>query len=405
MSGEKKHAILAPSSADRWMVCPGSVLLEQDIEEKESEYAKEGTLAHAFAASILSAGEEETWKRMGTIEDKLGYDSISPLFDYVDSIRRQSKDHHLLIEQSLSVGHITLEDNAEGTGDAIIIHDDEETLEIRDLKFGMGNRVYAKKNKQLMLYALGARHQFSMLGDFKKFILAVHQPRLDHLDEWECSLEELLEFADEVKFRVEFIWRLIKGEVKFNPGQDLVPTERGCQFCKANPCPKLSEHILKTVSEDFVDISKNPVAKLNTAIEKLEKADNQQLAWFMQNLGIIEDWCKAVRARTTAELLAGKQVPGYKLVTGRRGDREWKDEKEVEEVLKSMRLKQDEIYKFKLISPSQAEKKFKKEPKRWDKLTQFITQKEGSPSVAPTTDPRPSLDVKSLGEDFEVITD
>ena len=48
------HALLSPSSAYRWMQCPGSVSLCRLFPDESSEYAKEGTLAHAYAAHIRS---------------------------------------------------------------------------------------------------------------------------------------------------------------------------------------------------------------------------------------------------------------------------------------------------------------------------------------------------------------
>jgi hypothetical protein len=54
-----------------------------------------------------------------------------------------------------------------------------------------------------------------------------------------------------------------------------------------------------------------------------------------------------------------------------------------------MRLTQDEMYKSTLKSPAQMEKQLKDSPKRWARIEKFITQKEGKPSVAKESDPRP----------------
>ena len=43
------HALLRPSSAARWIACPPSVRLCEQFEDVESEYAKEGSLAHEIA--------------------------------------------------------------------------------------------------------------------------------------------------------------------------------------------------------------------------------------------------------------------------------------------------------------------------------------------------------------------
>lgn len=46
---ERAHAILSPSSMHRIVKCLGSVFLSEGIEQPESEYAAEGTLAHEIA--------------------------------------------------------------------------------------------------------------------------------------------------------------------------------------------------------------------------------------------------------------------------------------------------------------------------------------------------------------------
>lgn len=392
-----EHALLSPSSADRWMVCRGSVLMERGIPSVDSEYAAEGTLAHKIAAEYLETGAAET---VGDMSDE----DCEKILEYTNEIKKLSKDHQLLVEQRLPIGHITLEEDACGTGDAIIIHNDGETLEVNDLKFGMGVKVYAKKNKQMMLYALGALHQFSVLGNFKKFILRIHQPRLNHLDDWECSLDELLEFADEVKFNAQFIWRLYRGEVEFKPKEDLVPTEKTCMFCKAKAiCPALAEHTLNIVAEDFVDMTKKVPAKFDNSISKIDTLDSKKLSWYMQNVGLIEDFIKAVRAKVEGELLKGNEVPGFKLVAGRKGPRKWEDEEIVAGELEAIKVSEKTIYKRKLISPADAEKVFKSHPKIWAHLLSFVTQSDGSPSVAPSTDPRPALALTKAEDEFDVI--
>jgi len=124
----------------------------------------------------------------------------------------------------------------------------------------------------------------------------------------------------------------------------------------------------------------------------------------MKATDLIEGWCKAVRAKVESELFAGHQVPGYKLVDGRQGARSWADENEAEKLLKSFRLKEAQMYDFKLISPTTAEKVLKvASPKRWTKAQALISRSDGKPSVAPESDKRPALVVKPTADEFEVV--
>lgn len=51
---------------------------------------------------------------------------------------------------------------------------------------------------------------------------------------------------------------------------------------------------------------------------------------------------------------AGEAIPGFKMVQGKKGNRAWTDAEEAEKLLKSMRLKTEQMYDLKLISPTKA---------------------------------------------------
>jgi hypothetical protein len=44
-----EHAKLSPSASERWMTCPASIRMEEQVPpEPESTYAAEGTAAHSL---------------------------------------------------------------------------------------------------------------------------------------------------------------------------------------------------------------------------------------------------------------------------------------------------------------------------------------------------------------------
>jgi hypothetical protein len=181
---------------------------------------------------------------------------------------------------------------------------------------------------------------------------------------------------------------------------DFVPGEKQCRFCKAKAvCPALAKHVEEKIGADF-----EALANAAEATFDVEMLDNDKLGTIYESLDLIDSWAKAVRGRIEYELLNGNAVPGVKLVQGRRGARQWSSTEEAEALLKSMRLKQEQMYNFKLISPTQADKLLAKEsPRRWKKVETLITQRDGSPSVAPESDKRPALVIAPPADDFEVV--
>ena len=110
------------------------------------------------------------------------------------------------------------------------------------------------------------------------------------------------------------------------------------------------------MTDDFDDLDVDITPNVEAAIEALKQCDNTRLAQIMNAADLIEGFIKAVRARVEAQLFEGQPVPGYKLVQGKKGARQWADPTTAEATLKAMRLKTEQMYDLKLISPTTAEK-------------------------------------------------
>ena len=382
MSG---HAKLSPSSAARWMTCPGSVTLSEGIEDKSSSNANEGSMMHAFAAKCLETGTDaagyvgQTDKDTGLI---LQAGQVKDVQFYVDHVRDivKATGGELHIEQRLPIGWLTGEEGAHGTADAVIVTPDE--LIVVDAKFGF-KLVDADENPQLMIYAAAAYDELKVAYDFKRVRIAISQPRLMAKPEFTFSMAELYGFIEQVAF---------SAELTRNETDVFVPSTKGCQWCRAKPvCPALRQQVMDAFDES------TPLAD----------TPDDGLAYVMDRADMIEAWIKSIRAEVERRLLAGEPVNGYKLVQGKRGNRMWANPVDAEAALKAMRVKHDQMYDYKLASPTSIEKLVKADeigPRQWTKIQALITQSEGQPSVAPESDKRPALVTSAAASDFDDVT-
>lgn len=397
------HAVFSPSSAHRWMACPGSIAANEGIEDKGSAAAFEGTVAHDIAERALTQGlpvstfvgleflDEDTLTMVTVTEEMAAF--VQRYVDFVESEYAKLPDPRFLgVECKLPLHFLTGEPDSSGTADAVLM--DSTTLHVVDLKFGRGERVDAVGNPQLLIYAAAALEEYGVLFDNIRAIkVTIHQPRLGHVDTAEYSTEHLESFLRDVRVAVE------NAETS-NPPRHA--GEKQCRWCRAKAtCPEFQAAVAAEVGFDPADPS-----EFDDVSAVAEKPDDV-LGKSMQAVPLVEMWCKAVRAETERRLLAGTPVAGFKLVQGKRGNRAWADAKDAEQMLKSFRLKVEEMYDLKLISPTKAESLLKTEhigPRQWKKLTELITQSDGQPSVAPEADPRPALSLTGAAEDFSDLT-
>ena len=409
------HAILSPSSAERWFNCPGSLYATKTMPDVDTSYAKEGTTAHALAEFCLKYNKKAT-DLLGKlmlpndiyVDDEMA-EAVQEYVDNVNGIIEASMSDLLIvdIEQKLDFTDIldiasvkdalpvdTDKFAAFGTADAIIVGNGE--LQIHDLKYGKGVQVYAEDNKQLMIYALAAYQYYSLCCDITKISMHIHQPRLYHHSEYSVTPDELLAFGEKLKERA------VKAYTVYLNGptndDDFCAGESQCRFCKAaGNCEALAKHVTATIGADFDVI--NDVG--DVVIDAVTVDAPEDLAAKYKALNTIKLWINAVDTRVKSLLHQGQKVPGYKLVIGRQGNRAWRDVKEAESALKTFKLKEDERYTKKLISPTQALKLLKDSPKRIAKLEGLITRPEGAPTVVPESDKKPAI---NIADDFNDLT-
>ena len=404
MAEEKKHALLSPSSAARWGACPGSLVLCKDIPDQSSEYAQEGTIAHAYAEQALNCLIIGQAFDFNQIEDEEMRTAVKQYQDYVGQILADTPDATALVEVSIPLENVTSEPGGAGTADCLIYAGNQ--LHIVDFKYGRGVKVEAHHNNQLGIYALGAIDLVSLIDDIERVSIHIVQPRLSHFDRWDVRAPDLEVARKEIFERGQRALKIYeRGTVEDG---DLFPTTGGCKFCRAaKTCPAIAQSVRQQIVDSFPVVEAEAgQAELKATLERVLVVPDtpEKLSNAYGVLDTLELWIKSVREAVLTRMKSGEAIPGYKLVAGKPGNRKWRDEAEAEAMLKTMRIKEGDMYDRKVISPTTAEKLAKAGTigkRQWPKLQELITRAEGKPAVAPESDPRAAISFAA--DDFEAL--
>jgi hypothetical protein len=379
-----QHAILSASSASRWMACPPSARLEQNYENKTSEFAAEGTLAHELGELGLKLDLGEiTEKKFNAEVKKIEKNELftKDMIDYVEiytdicmekvsEAKAKTKDALFKIEQRLNFSEWVPE--GFGTGDFVIIADG--TIEICDLKYGKGVPVSAVGNKQMRLYALGAIAEFGFLYDIENVKMTIIQPRLDSISTDEITAAELLKWAEE--FVKPTAALAFKGEGEFCAGNH-------CGFCRAKA-------VCKARADKNMELAKYEFQEPTTL-------DNDDIAYILGKADELVKWAKDVQDFALEQALKGEDFAGFKLVEGR-SNRKWTDEDKIGEILLEKGFLESVVYTKKLAGITAMEKAVGKK-EVVSLLGDYIEKPQGKATLVPETDKRPVFN--SVKADFE----
>lgn len=442
------HAKFSPSSAHRWIPCPGSIVLEGQLpqERTSTRFADEGTAAHSIAALILEGSEPGIWLGQHwhvdadgvtrTFSHKEMCDSIQggnrgivdqafldAVMVYVNYVRDLAADgYDTFVEQRVELSSVLGAPDQFGTSDFIAANEAKRHMHVADLKFGMGERVDATENYQGMLYALGALHEMEVLygaDAFDTVTIHICQPRIDHIDEWMVSVEDLRAFgrkAAEAVQRAEGA-RCSGGREEFQTY--LSPSDKACRWCKVkSTCPAYGRLMSEIFFQDCEALDAGRVPAMALASQAV--ADDEVLSRRYAAADMLEQLAKEVRAEAERRVAQGRTVIGpdgqpLKFVQGREGNRAWSDKQAAEAVLVGV-LPPEKAYKPReIISVAEAEKALKiKKPKkgsdkvdpRWAPFLPFISRAEGKPTLVLGSDPRPALESlapAASGDEFAAV--
>lgn len=379
-----KHAKLSPSSAERWIHCPGSVALADQLPPPgSSTYADEGTLAHAVAELKLrkSIGEiapKQYDKELAKLQESEYWcgemDEATDFYEatVIKRLAAAGADAELMIEQHFSLDKWVPE--SFGTSDAVVIGG--STVEVIDLKYGKGVKVSAEHNAQLRLYGLGASALFGDLYDFDTVRYTIIQPRLDHVSTEEVTLSELLLWAEE---------EVAPRAIMALEGTDYMACGDWCRWCPAKAiCRKRAEYNLEIAKDDF---KAPPLLTDEEIVEVLGRADS------------MKKWVEDIQTYALEQALAGKHYDGWKLVEGR-SIRKYADDLKVAETLVAAGYDEAMLYERKLYGITAMEKIVGKK-KLTTTLGDLLIKPAGKPTLVPESDKREAINTtEAANADF-----
>jgi hypothetical protein len=362
----KGHAVLSASSSDRWLHCPPSARLCESYADKGSDYAAEGTDAHALCEYKLCKAlglpaedptENLTWFNEEMNDCATGYAAY--VLEQVEAAKQICADPVVLIEQRVDFSR-WVEDGF-GTADALIIADG--TLKICDYKHGLGVLVRAKENPQLMCYALGTLELFDKIYDIDMVSMTIYQPRRDNVSTFEMSKDDLYQWADEVLKPTAAL--AFAGDGNFLCGE-------WCGFCKAkNECRARAEANLALAQYEF----KLPPLLTDEDIEEILAKVDELVAW-----------ASDIKEYAMQQAISGKEWSGWKLVEGR-SNRKYVNDTVVADVVEHAGY---DPYERKVLGVTAMQKLLGKS--RFDELlSPYIEKPQGKPALVPESDKRPAM--------------
>jgi len=400
------HSIFGPSSSHMWAVCAGSLIPNILAGDDGNVDAAYGTVAHAVSEEWLRSGKRPK-HLIGTTQFVAAGDwgFLVKIDDEMMEYVQQSVDRCImlpgthLVEIRVDFSRLTPIVGQGGTLDHAALQ--PGLAIVTDHKYGKGVRVYAKRNYQAMMYALGLLYEWDWMYDFKTFIIRINQPRLEHFDEWVCGRDELLEFAGFIKERAKQAWRL---------DAPRTPDPKACQFCKvAKTCAANIQMQFRLMADQtaaaFGEVSASKVAEFKdsltdefapfkpSVIDPLTLS-TEELAALKPYKGMVERWWKTSDHELLVRAGRGEKVPGYKLVEGKSNRRFINPPAAAEHLIENGCDREDVIEKN-IVSPAEAEKLLVKAGHRRrdipELLEGLVRKPPGKPTLAPLSDKRQEL--------------
>ena len=353
------HSKLSPSSAHRWVHCPGSVQMSEQFPNESGAAALEGEAAHWVGSEVLSGrGGDPFVGRTAPNGVIITEEMVDSAKVYVAAVHSVTPHLKRLVEQRVEIP--TVHADCQGTPDCVVFSECEE-LHIFDLKYGYGV-VEPWDNWQLICYAAGH------VTPTTRFVsLHIVQPRPFHYDgphrTWRIGAGVL----------ADYISKLTTAAIEALSANPRTISGSHCHYClamKNNACSTGRGAAGNAI--DFIS---------HTRVELMSPA---ALSYALQTIFRAEEAIKFVRAGLESQAQgifnSGGNVPGWMLQAGT-GRQQWKVP--VAEVIALSQVMGIDLCKsVDTITPAQARKAGLSE----DIVNMFSERQSGEKKLVPFND-------------------
>jgi hypothetical protein len=381
MSGT--HSILSPSDSARWLRCVGALHLSKGLPNIDAEYNASGTCSHWLLEWALSKagdpildldswiGKKMTFGENPPFEFEIDEERIERVRACVTNILREPGQ--MWTETRLDTTPVLGIPGQQGHSDIIKAYPEggvmkdgkllRGVLSVHDYKDGY-ILVNAKDNTQGLIYLCAALFQFSLVGEFEAFRFCIHQPKINHYDEWTYTRAELEAFMALIRPVAKLAYDIYTEREVFNPVNHLTAGEEQCLFCPVRGrCPARAAR----------------VAKMFEPLINRHQLDDHQIGVLYANLDEIESACSDFRSEALRRAKMGVEIEGQKLIYGNRGKRKWADPAQAE--LSMRPILGEKTYEPRtVISPTEAERLLKK---NYKPLEALVTQTDPQLRLVP----------------------